>query len=101
MLMVKTDSSDHFRSFGTFGEFLRRAVRENIGTRTCPLIQFQYESVPTSGKQGKSSRVSVEFPILVPLKIHRTISRESKSSCGVEVRRGVPTHMLPSSLDQG
>ncbi|GFS91653.1 RNase H domain-containing protein [Trichonephila clavipes] len=28
--MVKTDSSDHFRTFGTFGEFLRLAVREKI-----------------------------------------------------------------------
>ncbi|GFX76035.1 hypothetical protein TNCV_3718061 [Trichonephila clavipes] len=25
--MVKTDSSDHSRNFGTFGEFLRRVVR--------------------------------------------------------------------------
>ncbi|GFY34040.1 hypothetical protein TNCV_997211 [Trichonephila clavipes] len=30
--MVKTESSDHSRAFGTFGEFLRRAVCENIDT---------------------------------------------------------------------
>ncbi|GFX81493.1 hypothetical protein TNCV_4509001 [Trichonephila clavipes] len=28
--MVKTDSSDHFRSVGTFGEFLRRAVPARV-----------------------------------------------------------------------
>ncbi|GFS53506.1 DDE_3 domain-containing protein [Trichonephila clavipes] len=28
--MVKTDSSDHSRDFGTFGEFLHRAVHEKI-----------------------------------------------------------------------
>ncbi|GFV87710.1 acyl-CoA synthetase family member 2, mitochondrial [Trichonephila clavipes] len=32
--MVKTDSSDHSRSFGLFSEFLRRAVREKIDVHT-------------------------------------------------------------------
>ncbi|GFS75373.1 hypothetical protein TNCV_2967711 [Trichonephila clavipes] len=39
--MVKTDSSDHSRNFGTFGEFLRRVV------------QTEAKSVPQPDEIGK------------------------------------------------
>ncbi|GFV80047.1 hypothetical protein TNCV_4654641 [Trichonephila clavipes] len=45
--MSKTDSSDHSRAFGTFGEFLRRVIREKIDVHTYKTIfpgHFRYAS---------------------------------------------------------
>ncbi|GFU93655.1 RNA-directed DNA polymerase from mobile element jockey [Trichonephila clavipes] len=54
--MVKTDSSDHSRTMGTFGEFLRRAVREKIGSHR---RIDRYVCLPTNFNSVDKSSVRV------------------------------------------
>ncbi|GFX19187.1 probable ATP-dependent RNA helicase DDX10 [Trichonephila clavipes] len=84
--MVKTDSSDHSRSFGTFGEFLRRAVLLDEADRILDLgfqktvnailenFPLERQTLLFSATQTKSvkdlARLSLKNPMYVSVHEH-------------------------------